>query len=244
MHRILFQIGPVTLYSYGFMIAVGFVLSTVLILGEARKEGLPGESVFDAMIAVLAGGMIGGRLLFVAINAEYYFRHPVRVLFFNEGGMAIQGALAGALIGGLLVCRLKRLPFWRTSDVVAPYAALGQAIGRIGCFFNGCCYGYPYSGPCAVLFPGDPVPRFPSQLLYSGALLMLFVVLLAVKREKPFQGFVFISYLVLYGTLRFSLDFLRGDALMTLDGLTLSQALGLAITAAGIVLWVVRRSRK
>ncbi len=243
MYRILLQIGPVTLYSYGLMIAVGFVLSTMLILREAGKEGVSREGIFDAMIAILAGGLIGGRLLFVLINWQYYLRHPLSIIFLNEGGMAIQGAIAGGLLAGLLVCRIKKLPFWRASDIVVPYIALGQAIGRIGCFLNGCCYGHVHEGFCAVTFPGESVSRFPVQLVYTVALLVLFLFLLMVRKKKHFDGLVFVSYFMLYGLLRFSLDFLRDDTLVGVAGITLSQVLGLGIFAAGAVLWVVRRNR-
>lgn len=237
MHRIIFEIGPFTLYSYGLLVATGFLLSTILILRDSEKFGLPREGVFDALIAILAGGLIGGRLLFVIVNWEYFSRHLLRTVMLTEGGLAFQGALVGGLIGGMAVSRIKRIPFWKASDLIAPYIPLAQAIGRIGCFLNGCCYGRVTDGGIGVTFPGETVMRVPTQVYSSLFLLALFLFLIVARERRRFDGCVFVLYLVLYSAFRFFMDFFRGDDLTLMLGMTLSRVISIGMFVCGLTLF-------
>ena len=165
MHRIIFQLGPLTLYSYGVFVALGIALSILLISREGEKSGIPAAAIIDIMLGAIAFGLAGGRLLFVAVNWEHYAAGPFWGVFaLAEGGLAIQGALAGGILGAAVLSRIKKISFWRVSDLVAPYMALAQSIGRIGCFLNGCCSGREVSGSFGVTFPGEEVMRAPTQL--------------------------------------------------------------------------------
>lgn len=248
MHRILLDIGPFTIYSYGLMVALAFLLSTFLILKDARRYGFSRDDVFDCLIAILIGGIIGGRILFVVLNGEYFARYPLKVFMLNEGGLAIQGAILVAVLAGALMTRIKKLPFWKGSDLVAPYIALGQSIGRIGCFLNGCCYGRATEGPLSVTFPGDTVARIPVQLYSSAFLLLIFIVLLSLRDKKPFNGYLFTMYLVLYSFFRFFMDFFRGDDLVSWGGMTLSQLISVGMFSCGVImffaLWTSNKKNK
>ncbi len=237
MHPILLKIGPFTLYSYGFFVATAFLVSSALILREASKAGMKRESVLDVLIALLLGGLIGGRVLFVAINLDQYLAGPLHVFMLNEGGMAFHGGLAGGILGVFLACRAKRMSFWGMLDLVSPYAALGHAIGRIGCFMNGCCYGKPaISGP-GVVFPGELAARIPTQIYESALLVILFVSLKGVWRKRNFDGQVFSAYIMLYALLRFAMEFLRGDNPEIVSGLTLPQIISIGMLVFGAGLW-------
>ncbi len=239
MHRIIGQIGPFTLYSYGLMVAIGFLLSTVLILRDSGKFNLSRDDVFDCLIAVLAGGIAGGRLLFVFINYRYYLENPLRIFAIYEGGLAIQGALAGAVLSGAIVALVKGMPFWRTSDLIAPYAALGQAVGRIGCFLNGCCYGTVTENGIGVTFPGESFMRVPIQVYSSLFLVLVFITLISLREKRPFDGALFSIYLVLYSFFRFFADYFRGDDLTAFGGgLTLSQVISAFTFASGVIIFL------
>jgi phosphatidylglycerol:prolipoprotein diacylglycerol transferase len=248
MHRILFDIGPFTVYSYGLMVALGFLLSTFLILRDSKKFGFSKDDVFDCLIAILIGGIIGGRILFAVINSEYFIQHPLKVFMLNEGGLAIQGAIVAAVLAGILIARIKKLPFWKCSDLIVPYIALGQAIGRIGCFLNGCCYGREAGSALAVTFPGDTVARIPVQIYSSISLILIFMVLLSLRDKRPFDGYLFVMYLVLYSFFRFFMDFFRGDDLASWGGMTLSQLISIGMFACGtiifFVLWIGSKKKK
>jgi phosphatidylglycerol:prolipoprotein diacylglycerol transferase len=241
MHRIIFQIGPFSLYSYGLLVAFGFLLATFLILKDSGRFALSRESVFDCLIAILLGGLVGGRLLFVLINWKYYSHDLMRIFMVHEGGLAFQGALAAGIFSGAILSRIKGIPFWKAGDLVAPYIALAQALGRVGCFLNGCCYGKVIYGGIGVTFPGETVMRIPTQIYSSLFLLALFVFLLSVRDKRPFDGYVLVLYLVLYSVFRFSMDFFRGDELSRLFGLTLSQVISIAMFIFGTACYLVLR---
>ncbi len=244
MHRILFQIGPLTFYSYGLLIALGFLLAAFLMTREASKYGASKDDVFDCLIAVLISGLIGGRFLFVAINWQLYSREPLRIFMLQEGGMAIQGSLVTAFITGIVVCRAKKLRFWKMCDLIAPYIALGQAVGRVGCFLNGCCYGKVIVSGLGVTFPGETVLRIPTQVYSSLFLLGIFAALLMFRKKRPFDGSVFVLYMILYALFRFGMDFMRSDNPKIFLGITLAQAISVGIFFCGIAFYFALKRKR
>jgi phosphatidylglycerol:prolipoprotein diacylglycerol transferase len=244
MHRILIQFGPFTIYSYGFFVAMGFLLGAIFILRGSEKYGFSRDSIFDCLLWVLVGGIAGGRLLFVVINAPYYINDPLRIFMLTEGGLAVQGAILSGIFFCWVLCRIKKLPFLRILDLFAPYAALGQSIGRIGCFFNGCCYGRAIRSGAGVIFPGDSVVRIPTQLYSSLGLVILFALLLFLRDKKKYDGFVFFMYCCLYSLFRFFMDYFRGDELYTFYNLTLSQAISVLVFFISILMMLFFHFKK
>jgi len=244
MHRIILNIGPFTLYSYGLCVALGFLISTIFILRDAAKSDLKQSDVVDCLIMVLISGLIGGRLLYVFLNAEYYAQFPLRILMFYEGGLAFQGALAAAVISGVVFTRIKKLSFRKIADLIVPYIALGQAIGRIGCFLNGCCYGKIVEHGFAVTFPGEAVTRMPVQIYSSLFLFVFFLILMKIRKKHFFDGCVFASYLMIYGVFRFFMDLLRGDELSVFYCLKLSQFIGVVTFLCGLLIFFVFKKKK
>jgi phosphatidylglycerol---prolipoprotein diacylglyceryl transferase len=243
MHRIIFQFGPLTFYSYGVFVALGIALSILLISRESERSGIKSAAIIDIMLGAIAGGLAGGRLLFVAINWEHYAGGNFWGVFdLAEGGLAIQGALAGGILGAAVLSRVKKISFWRVSDLIAPYMALAQSIGRIGCFLNGCCYGREVSGPFGVTFPGEEAMRVPTQLYSSLGLLIIFVILSMLRTKKRFDGHVFCAYLMIYSAFRFFMDFLRGDGLSMVGVFTLSQVISLAAFTVGALLYFILKN--
>jgi phosphatidylglycerol:prolipoprotein diacylglycerol transferase len=245
MHRILFQIGPIELHSYGLCVALGFLLAAILILREAKKTGISSDAVFDCVIAALVGGLIGARFLFVVINWQMFLEEPLRALMFYEGGLAFQGGLVGGILAVFIVTKVKKLSFWRVADLLAPYVVLGQAIGRIGCFLNGCCYGKVITKGLGVTYPGETVVRMPSQLYSALGLLVIFLVLIALRERRRFDGFILSMYFVLYGVFRFFIAFTRADNPMIFSWLKLSQAISIGTIILGVGLYfLLKRFKK
>jgi len=239
MHKVLFNIGGFEIYSYGFLVAVAFLVSVILMRKDAERTGLSFESALDCIIWTLILGLLGARLLFVLINWREYISEPLRILAFREGGMAFQGGLIAGALTSVIVCKLKKVPYLKFMDLMAPYAALGQAIGRIGCFLNGCCYGAATHSGLAVIFPGETVQRIPVQLYYTAALIIVYLVLSRIKRKKPFDGFIMCVYLMAFALIGFFMEFLRGDNPRLLGGLTLSQIIFIFLFKAGFLLTVI-----
>ncbi|HZE20726.1 MAG TPA: prolipoprotein diacylglyceryl transferase, partial [Desulfobaccales bacterium] len=175
MHPILFKIGPVTIYTYGFLLALAFLAAIYVAGREAERLGLPGGKFFDLCFYIILAALVGSRLLFVILEPRTFFSHPLEALALWRGGLDFQGGLFLVLIVAYLFIRHHKLPWRPTLDALALGAPLGQFIGRMGCFMAGCCYGRPTNVPWAVTFT-DPhtlcpyrVPVHPTQL-YEGFL--------------------------------------------------------------------------
>jgi len=245
MHPVLLKFGPFVVYSYGVMVAIGFALSSALIWRRAGIFNLNKEKCVDLAILVLVSGILGARLLYVFLNIPYYRANPLEVIMLSKGGLVWYGGFLSALIAMAAYIRLNRLDFWSVADLFAPYAALAQAFGRIGCFLNGCCYGIktPAGFPLAVTFPCDAEPRLPAQLISAGLLFLIFWILAARQRNRRFGGEIFFAYCLLYSLKRFGMEFLRGDNPKVLFGLTVSQLISAAIFVAALAVFLYKARR-
>ena len=262
MHPILFEIpqidlgnwviGPIPIRMYGLMIGIGFLLAIYLASRRAKKEGLNPEPVLDMGIYLLLAAIIGSRALYVLTNWQEFSRNPVEMFAIWKGGLVFYGGVLAAVPTGIWYVTRHRLPVWKTADIIAPYAALGHAIGRFGCFFAGCCYGAPCSGPLCITFSDARslaprgVPLFPTQLTESGAEFAIFGLLLILRRYKKFDGQLFWLYLIFYAIMRFSLEFFRGDVVRGLyfGGLvSTSQIVAMFVLAFSLfMLWTLRKT--
>ncbi len=243
MHPIFFSVGTLTVYSFGTLIAVGVLLATLLVWRDAKKRGENPSVLLDLGLGLVFFALLGGRILYVLLNLEWYLSDPLEIFRIQHGGLVFYGGLAGAFAFALIFIRKKHLPFWKTLDRMVPYAVLVHAFGRIGCFLNGCCYGKPTESFLGVTFPNLAFPRHPTQLYESGFLFLLFVLLRALSGKSGFQsGRLFFLYLFCYGLFRFVVEFFRGDQETFLWGWTLPQALSLSILFIPLLVWRTRRA--
>ncbi|MEX0975343.1 MAG: prolipoprotein diacylglyceryl transferase [Bacillota bacterium] len=236
MHPILFSIGPVTLYTYGLMLGLGFAAGVYVSSRRAESRGYSSDSLFWLFILLLIGGVVGGRLMHVALNTWYY-QDWRAVLDTREGGLSIHGVLIGGALTVLAYSRIRKIPFGALTDIVAPGLALGQGIGRIGCFFSGCCYGIETSGAWGVMTRFAPGLRHPYQLYESSVDLALFAVLLWVSGRIAFTGGLFATYVTGYSATRFLLEFLR-DNDSYLAGLSYGQWASLSGVLLGAAMYL------
>ncbi|OGW75453.1 MAG: prolipoprotein diacylglyceryl transferase [Omnitrophica bacterium RBG_13_46_9] len=243
MHPTLFEIGPFVIRSYGVAVAMAFLTAFSLLYMEAKRRGFYADKVLDLLFCIIVSGVIGARTLHVLVNLELYRYNLPEIFMVWRGGLAFYGGLISALFASWVFIRINRLPLWETADLVAPYMALGQSIGRMGCFFNGCCFGkYTTSPFFGVLFPGDTAHRHPTQLYAVLALLLMFIILRLAQKNPPFSGFVFCLYLLLYSFQRFFLDFLRDDTPRYALDMTVSQIISAVVFLSVIlILSFIRR---
>ena len=225
MYPILFKIGPVQVYSYGVMLALAFLAAAFLAKRRASALGMKGDDILDLCVWLIVSGLIGGRLLFVLLNLDYYRENPFDALKLWQGGLVWYGGLIAAVLATVIFLSAKKMPILKTCDLMAPYVALGQSIGRIGCFLNGCCYGKA---------------GHPTQLYESAA---MFAVFLILRKRTPANGRTFFLYLILYSCIRFAIEFLRGDNPAVLMGLTISQLISVAIFVTAVILWKIIPSK-
>ncbi len=252
MHPVLIRIGPLTIHTYGFFIAIGFLTALWLAAREARKQGIPSARIFDLCFYILLAAIVGSRLFFILINAEHYLRHPLDAIKLWEGGLVFYGGMILAIPVTLWYVKKFGVNVWVTADIFAPPIAIGHAIGRLGCLAAGCCYGKAAENlPWGIIFT-DPeclaptnVKLHPTQLYESAGELLIFVALIALRNRKTFNGELFMVYLACYAVLRFIVEFFRGDAGrgFLAEGLSLSQGISTLLFIAGVAGFIALRKR-
>lgn len=247
---------PITLHSYGLFLVVGFFLSTWLACAEARRRGYDPNVVLDAAMPLLVVSILLCRVLYFLIYPDQW-RGLGEFLQIWNGGLSFHGAIVGALGTLGYFAWTRKVPFGTMTDFVAPGAFLGYAVGRVGCFMNGCCYGHPTNLPWAVSFPSEmnrqlwTDPSHPAQLYATGMSLVLFGVMWGL-RQKPsmnrFPGQLTLLLLAFYAAERFVMEIFRAGATAPMvggaDWLTKAQLTSVLGLATVIVLWIVlgRRS--
>ena len=229
-----------------------------LLRRKALREDLPEQKILDLSLYILASAILGAKLLLVAVEWRRYAANPKDLVEVLRSGGVFYGGLIAATAVAIWYMRKHDLPGWRIADMAAPSIALGEAIGRWGCFAAGCCYGKESHGPFAVTFTdpfaheavGTPlnVPLHPTQIYLSLNALLIFLILEWVYRRKTFDGEVFWLYVLLYAITRGILETWRGDFVrgFVIPGvLSTSQFIGLltAALAGGMLFFLSRRSR-
>lgn len=211
----------ITIYSYGLMLAIGVILCTFLLVNDARREKIRAEIIFDLVFWAVVGGIIGARLFYILLNYSYFIEHSEEIIMIQNGGLAWQGGLILGAVMTVSFIRKRKLFLPAILDLLAPYLALGQAIGRVGCFLNGCCFGKPVEW--GIYFPVHDAYLHPTQLYLSGGLLIIFLILKRYQRSSEIPGLVFASYLILASCLRFGVEFFRADHEVLFLGLSIYQ---------------------
>ncbi|MFA5110469.1 MAG: prolipoprotein diacylglyceryl transferase [Desulfobaccales bacterium] len=255
MHPILFKIGPITIYTYGFFLALAFLCAIVVAGREAKRLGLPEAQFYDLCFYLILAALVGSRLLFIILEPGRFLSNPLKIFALWEGGLDFQGGLFLALIVAFFYIRHHGWPWPPTLDALALGAPLGQFFGRIGCFMAGCCYGIPSQAPWAVTFTNPEslcplrVPLHPSQLYESLLALGVFGFLFWFRKRKSYQGQMMLLYLCLAGLVRFGVEFFRspldyrGPTFFGWMPLTQLLALGLFLVCAGLLLYRAFKSQ-
>jgi phosphatidylglycerol---prolipoprotein diacylglyceryl transferase len=257
VHPIAFHLGKLTVHSYGVMMALAFLAGLWTATLRARREKIPGEHIADVTLWLMLGAVVGARFVYVTTYwKEEFASQPLKEIFMvQHGGLVFYGGLIGAIVAGIIYIRWKRLPLWKTADVLAPSIALGSVFGRTGCLLNGCCYGRPTDVPWAITFTnpqateqsGTPlgVPLHPTEIYDAGLNFALYLFLAWLFRHKKFDGQIFATYLICYAVIRGVVEIFRGDYtnLHYHLGLTPAQWIGVPIFGAGLILAVMLSRR-
>ena len=246
MKNDLFSLGPLTIHSYGLMIALGFLLCVVMGMYRAKKLGLNAEAILDIALLGIAAGFAGAKLLYVAVEFPAFLQNPARVL--GSEGFVVYGGIIAGVCSAIVYCHVEKLVFLDYFDLAAPSIALAQGFGRIGCFLAGCCYGRETELWFGVVFPPNTlapagVKLLPTQLFSSAGDFVLASVLLWFAKRARHRGDVGALYMLLYGVGRFVLEFFRWDERGSVGALSTSQAISLVIVAGAFLLFWRNRTR-
>jgi phosphatidylglycerol---prolipoprotein diacylglyceryl transferase len=227
MYPLLFEIFGLKIYAYGVMVALAFLLGFALIVYRARKAGDNPDDYLEAAIWFIIAGIGGARLFYFIWYPHVFIQDPLGSLL-SQGGLVWYGGVVGVLLASLVYTRIKKISLNHFGDVIAPSAALGLAIGRIGCLLAGCCYGAPSDLPWAIQYPHSHETQglavHPAPLYETGLMVLLTLLLLKMDRQKPFEGYTTWWFFILAGLIRFVLEYVRGDRLVWIVNLNLSAS--------------------
>lgn len=260
MHPILFDLGRIQVRSYGFMLAVSFLLGIWLAGRRAKKFGVDPQKILDLSVIIILGAVVGSRLLYVAFHLEQY-SNPLEIFALWQGGATFYGGFILAMAASYWWVQKNRLNFLTVADIVAPSIGLGLVFTRVGCLLSGCCFGQPTEQAWGIVFPPDSpagsaaalvaartgldqVALHPTQAYSSIKGLVIFVTLMALQPVLRKRGSTFGLLLILYGIGRFTIDFFRfyEENARVLMGLSFNQVISVALIAIGLVL-MLRRER-
>jgi len=267
MFPVIVQWGSFKLHSYGLFLAAAFLGGIFWATRRARRAGLPIFPFFEMGIYGGVACVIGARFLYGLTEWPHDAKYPGEILRLWDGGLILYGGTVAALLFTFFFIRGLRLPFWKSLDIYAPSLPLGLAIGRLGCFFNGCCYGLR-SDTWGVSFPSahhppaflqqvrdgliridssSTLPVLPTQLFSAAANIGILCVLLWLERKSRFPGFIFRTFILLYSLARGGIEFFRyhdpGEMLPAFSPLSLSQAISVAFILSSLFMLFILRPK-
>lgn len=245
MHPELLHIGPLTIYTYGLMMATGFLVCYLILQHELKKRGESLDLASNIVFWAAIGGILGAKIFFIIDYWSEFVADPVGMIF-SGSGLVFHGGLIGGTLAVILLLRHSKKEIGPYADLIAPLLLIGQGFGRIGCFFAGCCHGKACTLPWAVTFPyaSPPAdyPVHPTQLYEAFYNFIIYFVIVKFIRPRLKRNWMtFAVYLLFAGGERFLIEFIRVNPRIAL-GLTSAQftSLGLFLTGLVMLLWLRR----
>ncbi len=251
----LFHIGRFFLPTYGVLVSLGVLVGLWVSVRNAQRQGINPDDAWNFGILVVLSGIVGAKILYIINDWSTYAAHPREILSLNtlQAGGVFSGGLVAAFVAAVWYVRKRHMPPLATCDAFAPGLAIGHAIGRVGCFAAGCCYGKPTAHVWGVIFTnavahdlvGTPLNQAlePTQLFESAVEFANFFILMWMFRRKKFDGQVFGAYLILYGVARFFLEFIRDDpgrGSVFGGAMTGTQLISIFLVITGGLIWWLR----
>ena len=238
MYNEILTIGPVTIHGYGLMIGLGVMAALLLGDYRAKKFGLNGDHIYGMTFSAVILGFVAARILFILTEWENFLQNPMHYL--AGAGFVVYGGIIGGALTIYVFCKIKKIDVLSYLDLMIPSVALAQALGRVGCFLAGCCYGKETDSWLGVVFTNSDfapngVKLLPTQLFMAGGDLIIMAVLLWYAAKRPMRGRTSMLYLIMYSIGRFFVEFLRNDDRGTVGMLSTSQFIAIFVLAAGLL---------
>lgn len=253
MRVILFEVGGLSIRSYGVIVGLAVLLAIGVAYYLARGTNYQ-KHILNLVFYVIFSAIIGARIWHVFFfQWGYYSKHLVEIFAIWNGGISIQGALIGGFIAAAYYARKEKISFWGLADILAPAIIFGQAVGRIACFLNGDAFGAPTGTGFGIVYPEGTiaferygsVPLWPAEIWEGQFDLIVFGILLVMKNIKLPKGGLFLSYNIMYALVRFSMEFLRGDSPRYALGWTAGQwtSMSILVISLSVFLYFFTRSQ-
>lgn len=252
MHPILFHIGSITIYTYGVLVAAGVLAGLWYLRRQAPRAGLNPRQAWDTGIYAIFAALAVAKIWYVFGDWSYYSAHPRDILSAAtiQSGGTFYGGVIGAVLTILICSYIYSMPLLALCDAFAAALPIGHAIGRLGCFAGGCCFGKPttlpwgvtFTSPIAAGISGTPlnVPLHPTELYEASAEFVNFLILVWIGKRQRFKGQLLGTYFLLYGFERGTIEFFRGDpgrTMMFHNSFSLMQLVSIALILTGSFLW-------
>ena len=251
MYPDLFSIGPLTIHTYGLFVGAGFIVGILVTILIGKTQGIGSQQILDMGFLIILWAIIGSRIGYILFNISYYLTNPLDIIKLWQGGLVFSGGMIAVIIAMSLYIRRHNLSFLQVGDLWTPAAAIGQSIGRIGCFMAGCCYGRPTEMSWGVIFANPNslaplnTPLHPTQLYSFLSGLIIFLILMVLHAKKKFEGQVFLWFLILHSTSRILIERFRGDARGSIFGsdMSITQFVAILILIASVVSLLLLKSK-
>lgn len=243
--RVAISIGGIEIYWYAIIITTAILIGYIWARVKNGRYGIKYDDVFNLSFFMIPIAVICARLYYVAFNLDYYTSNPGEIFNYRNGGIAIYGALIGAIATIIVFCKVKKIKVLDILDYLAPIIPLCQALGRWGNYVNVEAYGTETNGPIKMEIIEDGITKYvhPTFLYESIGNFIVFLVLLKVSKNRKFSGQIACLYLTLYAFVRFFVEGLRTDSLM-LGPFRISQVLSLVIFIVGVTILVVKKIKQ
>lgn len=252
MHPVLFNIGNITLYTYGLFTALGFITAIYIAKQEAKRIGENTAFIVDLGFYIIVMAVVGARCFYVFTNIDLFLSKPLEIFQIWNGGLTFYGGFISAAIFTFFYLSIKKMDVWKTGDIFAPALAAGHCVGRMGCFFAGCCYGSQTDILWAVTFENEnslaPLHQslHPTQIYSVIGNFILFIFLMWFRRFKKFDGQLFWTYVFIYGLMRSFIEIFRGDFRggFFLNTFSVSQTIGLIMSIVAVVMLLILQKKQ
>ncbi|MDR0401494.1 MAG: prolipoprotein diacylglyceryl transferase [Endomicrobium sp.] len=266
MYPILFSLKNFKIHTYGFFVALAFTISFLYLyysIKKIKKKIISYDELYHIFVYIMISGIFCARLFFIILNLEYFILYPIDVLKIWNGGLVYYGGFVGSIIFIFIYTKSKKIDLFNLCDIFAPSLALGHAIGRIGCFFAGCCYGKATNLPWAITFTNEyslaikHVSVHPTQIYESIINFLLFIILHFYSNGYGYfgnnsigSGMSVAIYLIVYGIARVVIEFFRGDTTkIYCTCFSISQIISFFLFIFGVlIIWkrkiYIKKSRK
>jgi len=262
MHSELIRLGPIIIHSYGACLAVSILLCYFVLVKLGRPLGYSSDFVSSLLTVLIVSGLIGARIFYVVEHWSHYSQHPAEIIKVWEGGLMFYGGLILSAVALIIFIRFQKKPIAEVLDIIVTAVPLGHAVGRIGCFLNGCCYGRTSQSCLAVQYPRGSIPWaehiqhkiiasdavcsapvLPTQLIEAALNFAIFIILLLLFRRKRRAGEQVAAYMMLYAVVRFIVEYSRADERLYIGPFSISQTISIALFTIGLLLTVWLRRK-
>jgi len=251
MHPVLLKLGPLTIHTYGFFIAIGFVTAIFIAKNESIKVHIDPEVMMDLCFYMLISGLIGARIFYVIIEWDTFSNNLLEIFKIWHGGLVFFGGFIFSMFFCFFYVKKYKIDFLKTVDILAPCIAIAHAFGRLGCFSAGCCYGKACDLPWAVTFTHPQTlalqntPLHPVQIYSAFMNLFIFIVLMYYRRSNKIDGMISVLYLFMYGIGRFLVEFFRGDdrGTFVFNAFSPAQFIGIMLIILSFILYIILKKK-